>query len=233
MSVEQVATLCSPPGREATSALIRFKWGMEEAHDGDITVVELTHEPRGILTASTDRCVKMWSLGGECQGLLLQSINRGVQNPRWELKINVTERDRKENDDILSVMDTVSTRAKIEEERGIEELTREQNEAIKASSGGRRKKSTKSRTMSSSRRETSGLDLPTSRQQEHDRVLGVLSNVRSMHVHTESDTRDSRSQATGVTDGEKSFGSSILVGDPKLREKNRRLPPCPYKKNAL
>jgi hypothetical protein len=218
--------MSSPGGRKGISALVRFKWGMEEAHDGDFTVLELTHEPRGLLTASTDRCVKMWSLGGRCTGSLLQSINMGVQNPRWELMMDVADREAKESEDILSIMDSVK-QAKVEEERGIEELARQQTGAIKVSSGGRRKKATKPRSCISGRCDVSTPAETSKRQHAHDRVLGVLSNVRSMHVHAESDTHDSRSYTTGITDGEMSFGSSsIIVGDSKLREKNRRLPPC-------
>ena len=203
MTVEQAASLSSPSGCEATSALVRFKWGMEAAHDGDITVVELTKEPRGILTASTDRCVKMWNLAGRCMGLLLQGIKRGIQNPRWELDIDVASRVAKENESVLSVMRAVAKQKESSAVFGLEKNRQRKN------SGNRQRR--QAPQSSPQLRST----LPPEMQEDHERILDVLSNVKSMHVHTDVES----------IEDSKSSGSSFLVGDPKLREKNRRLPP--------
>ena len=51
---------------------IKLLWGNESAHEDTITVVQLISTPPGMLTASTDRCVKMWMPDGSPVGLLLQ-----------------------------------------------------------------------------------------------------------------------------------------------------------------
>ena len=56
-------------------------------------MVQLNTAPMALLTASTDRCVKMWGVNGEPMGLLLQGIPANLKNPKWNLVIDVAGRE--------------------------------------------------------------------------------------------------------------------------------------------
>ena len=102
LGLGEARSLCAPAERIATGALVAFQWGLESAHESDVTVAVVVAEPRAILTASTDRCAKMFSLAGEPVGTLLQSSKRGSRSQDWDLPLDVGVRDARFADEVLA-----------------------------------------------------------------------------------------------------------------------------------
>jgi parvulin-like peptidyl-prolyl isomerase len=83
---------CSPP----TIAAPVSHAGCIQAHADAISLLHLTSEPTGLLTASFDRTVSFWTrAGGKC-GTLVQGLLDGSQNPGWSLPMDVTDREARE-----------------------------------------------------------------------------------------------------------------------------------------
>jgi len=210
------AALGRPSSLGEAASLVEFRWGLERAHDADVTVIKLTQEPRALLTASTDKRVLMFSLDGKSLGCLLQTAKYGCQSPQWSLRIDVAQRQAKEARALSAVLNK-------DEKGGDEGVARREKDEREAShrqhSDGRAKR--KGRNAKASRAGKEGGRAGTSQtasEKIHNRVIDVLAKVKTATVRVPTPSGDSGSQTISTQ-------SITLVGDPKLREKNRRLPP--------
>jgi len=230
---------------ERAVEFLRLTWAFETAHEDAITVVQLNAAPMALLTASTDRCVKMWGVDGQPMGLLLQGIPANVKNPKWNLSIDVAGREGEEQAKTARVMSVVSERELEDDERKKIEAADNERSAVAqrrstimsqfqsmfspgdaAEHGDGEDGDETVGTLGNHSRASGATPhqaTSTARRETHDRVLGVLNDVRTMHVNTASASRTDMSSDRSV--GSRSLNSSHRVGDPSLRDRNRRLPP--------
>jgi hypothetical protein len=103
-SLKEIQGIGEPSSLKETASLVDFRWGLEMAHEADVTVIVLTQEPRALLSASTDKRVQMFSLEGDQTGVLLQSTKHGMQSSQWSLKIDVALRQASEAAGLSSVL---------------------------------------------------------------------------------------------------------------------------------
>jgi hypothetical protein len=195
-----IDSLCSPSGLEYSASLIEFRWGKELAHEADITTVEVTFDPKAVLTTSTDCCVKMFSCGGTNIGRLVQSVKSGHRSSCWDLPIDVKARVEAETSEILTVMEKAAQ-------------TESENELKLRSDRHRQKAETRSRKkrISKGRSESNGIYGDSiDRVQMHKKVQSVLANVKTHSMQGDSNSVSS---------------SADVVGNLKFRDKTRRLPP--------
>lgn len=72
-----------------------LRWSLD-AHEDALITIELTEEPDGLLTGSTDMCAKMWTTCGRPYGKLVQSGEDEKKEVTWNLKVDMAGRDRRE-----------------------------------------------------------------------------------------------------------------------------------------
>lgn len=74
-----------------------LRWSLD-AHEDALITIELTEEPDGLLTGSTDMCAKMWTTCGRPYGKLVQSGEDEQKEVAWNLKVDIAGRERREAD---------------------------------------------------------------------------------------------------------------------------------------
>ncbi|CAM9156464.1 unnamed protein product, partial [Discosporangium mesarthrocarpum] len=88
-----------------------FLWGVEGAHDDAINLLRFVQtDPPALLTSGVDRCVKMWTLDGRPQGLLLQGLAPHAPNPRWSFRINLDKLEDAERAEMKEVLERIDRR---------------------------------------------------------------------------------------------------------------------------
>ncbi|GMH62614.1 hypothetical protein TL16_g03514 [Triparma laevis f. inornata] len=83
---------------------VYFVWGVE-AHDDScsLSMTTDTDGSRSLLSWSSDRTVKAWTVEGRPMGMLLAGLERGVKNPAWDFQLDAeakTKTDDAEASDI-------------------------------------------------------------------------------------------------------------------------------------
>ena len=91
---------------------VKFCWHVVAHEERIITIKFTTH---GVLTASADCMVKMWSDQGEPIGELLQNIPVGARNPAWNMELDVVEKMRREDEELAGILEEVDELAKDED----------------------------------------------------------------------------------------------------------------------
>ncbi len=69
--------------------------------------------PDGVLTSSSDKCVKMWGFDGTQIGCLVQSVLAGVKSAKWDLDLDVDpiiEAEEKELEGIIEASTQLARR---------------------------------------------------------------------------------------------------------------------------
>lgn len=73
--------------------LAAFRWSVEYAHDEAVLALATAADPRCVLSAGLDRCVRLWATdSGAFRGILLQGLEPGATNPYWSLDLDVEAR---------------------------------------------------------------------------------------------------------------------------------------------
>jgi hypothetical protein len=189
---------------DVASRHVDFVWGLEMAHESDITSVQVS--PQGVLTGSTDRCTRMCTSGGTPVGLLQQSIKVGTRSARWNLEVDVGARLSIEASLVRSAMTAVADQRAPEQ---VEAASRKNASESKP----RRPRGTKA-SRSGTWATAKDRQQQNERDRAHKRVLSVLANVKDIGASID------RAGSAAVVN----TAHSLLVGDPRLRDKNRRLP---------
>ena len=224
-TVDQARSMCEFPSqaRSRGSSQVSFVWGSEAAHGAVITTVKVCSGeglPTAVLTSSTDRCARMFTVGGGAIGLLEQNAPAGCRHPKWDLEVQVEVLNDAETERVnAAIAGALQRRRAADPSRRMrEERKREKAEAKAVRRAAREEKALRreaGRTMGSR-----GRKLHSEKEQNHKMVLSVLANVRDVHG-VASGGGSSTHSAEGIGSG----GSSLVsVGDPKLREKSRHLP---------
>jgi len=91
----------------AAPDVLDFVWGCE-CHDDscNVSMVENDGE-KSLLTFSSDRTVKMWTLEGRPMGTLLAGLEKGTKNPVWDFKMDVDKRKTADDADAAEVFERV------------------------------------------------------------------------------------------------------------------------------
>lgn len=75
------------------SPLAAFRWSVEYAHDEAVLALATAADPRCVLSAGLDRCVRLWATdSGAFRGILLHGLEPGANNPYWSLDVDVEAR---------------------------------------------------------------------------------------------------------------------------------------------
>ncbi|TMW63890.1 hypothetical protein Poli38472_014800 [Pythium oligandrum] len=77
-----------------------------KAHGDIVYSIQMIHEPESLITASFDRHVKVWSLSGECLGVLMQGDMELSRRP-WKFAVDYDSRERKKELAAESVIEEV------------------------------------------------------------------------------------------------------------------------------
>jgi WD40 repeat protein len=110
------------PG-EVVKVAPRTMW---QAHGDAITAVQLIQEPQSILTASVDGFSKIWSLQGECLGML--DIFEPVPLPgSWKFPINMVRREEQNAVEARALLQVLSRQEEEEKEKVRKEKEWEKN----------------------------------------------------------------------------------------------------------
>ena len=224
-TVGQAKAMCELPSQAKSrgASLVSLVWGSEAAHGAVITTVKVCSGeglPTVLLTSSTDRCARMFTVGGGAIGLLEQNAPVGCRNPKWDLEVQVGVLDEAENERVnAAISGALQRRRAADPSRKMrEERKREKAEAKALRRAAREEKAARreaGRTMGSK-----GRRLHSEKEQNHKMVLSVLANVKDVHAVSVA------SGGSSAHSAEEGGGSSLVsVGDPKLREKSRHLPP--------
>ena len=74
------------------SEVLDFEWGCECHDDSCIVSVVSNDGEKSLLTYSSDRTVKMWTIDGRPMGTLLAGLEAGTKNPVWDFNMDVDKR---------------------------------------------------------------------------------------------------------------------------------------------
>ncbi|DBA00306.1 TPA: hypothetical protein N0F65_001501 [Lagenidium giganteum] len=96
-----------------------------KAHKDVVYSIQMIPEPLSVLTSSFDRRVKIWTLQGECLGILMQG-DMEIHNRSWRFTVDYEARERKKEEAAIPVIEEVHK-------------LKQQQEAEDCSSGRRRR----------------------------------------------------------------------------------------------
>ncbi|KAL3658142.1 hypothetical protein V7S43_016774 [Phytophthora oleae] len=105
-----------------------------KAHGDVVYSVQMIAEPKSLVTSSFDRRVKVWSLNGECLGVLMQgglvpsassNLNSNAEHPdgaihhSWRFSVDYDARERRKETAAAPVVDDVHTMLRQDERRDL------------------------------------------------------------------------------------------------------------------
>ena len=96
---------------------------------------------KGLLSFSSDRTVKSWTLAGRPMGMLLTGLEPDMKNPCWDFKLDVDQRDEYDHNDANTVYDRIVE----EEQRRDASFEEEKKGETNISSPGRKQTSSELR----------------------------------------------------------------------------------------
>lgn len=96
--------------------LAPLQWTVE-AHEDAVLTLEVTREPRAVLSASSDQCARMWMPDGSCVGTLIQGLPLDIRSPAWDLPLDVSARQSQESAEVARVAQNLAERQQNRERR--------------------------------------------------------------------------------------------------------------------
>lgn len=106
-----------------------------KAHGDVVYSIQMIAEPKSVITSSFDRRVKIWTLSGECLGILTQGeLELSVHKRPWKFTVDYDARERKKENASSEVIEEVHKL--IEEDENGGNRSRERRRAERAAASG-------------------------------------------------------------------------------------------------
>ncbi|GMH91364.1 hypothetical protein TrVE_jg9264 [Triparma verrucosa] len=96
---------------------VNFLWGVEGHDDScSVSMTTDTDGSKSLLSWSSDRTVKAWTVEGRPMGMLLAGLERGVKNPAWDFQLDAHAKTKTDDEEASVIYEQVikDEQAKVE-----------------------------------------------------------------------------------------------------------------------
>lgn len=146
-----------------------------QAHGDVVYSIQMIAEPQSVITSSFDRRVKIWTLSGECLGILMQGeLELSVHKRPWKFSVDYDARERKKEGSSSQVIEDVHKLVE-EDESGASRSSR--NSARRRAERAAAAAATAAAAMASSSSSLSGFAMGAAATNQESEDVNVLEEI--------------------------------------------------------